>query len=165
MTPARRERKQNRLRHAGFAVALALWAATAPALASLTQRVVVDWHSGLAIDGYDPVAFFTNGKSELGSGNFEFRYAGAVWRFTNSGNRAAFTERPDVYMPKYGGYDPVGVARGIAVPGNPQLWAIVNEQLFLFYDGGQREKFLSNPARYLATSERRWSDVMDTLDP
>ncbi len=165
MTPARRERKQNRLRRGGFAVALALSAMTAPALGALTQRVVVDWHSGLAIDGYDPVAFFTDRKSELGSGSFEFRYAGAVWRFTSSGNRAAFTERPDVYMPKYGGYDPVGVARGVAVPGNPQLWAIVNEQLFLFYDDAQRKKFLSNPPRYLATSERRWPDVMSTLDP
>lgn len=165
MTPARRERKQNRLRRGGFAVALALSAMTAPALAALTQRVVVDWHSGLAIDGYDPVAFFTDRKSELGSGSFEFRHAGAVWRFTSSGNRSAFTERPDVYMPKYGGYDPVGVARGVAVPGNPQLWAIVNERLFLFYDDAQRKKFMSNPPRYLATSEHRWPDVMSTLDP
>jgi hypothetical protein len=165
MTSARRERKQNRLRRAGLAVALALWATTSSALAALTQRVVVDWHSGLAINGFDPVTFFTDGKSELGSGNFEFRYAGAVWRFTNSGNRAAFAERPDVYMPKYGGYDPVDVARGVAVPGNPQLWAIVNERLFLFYDDAQRKKFLSNPARYLATSERRWPDVISTLDP
>ena len=165
MTPARRERKQNRARGAAFAVALALLAMTAPALASLTQRVVVNWYSGLAIDGYDPVAFFTDGKPEMGTGNFELRYAGAVWRFANSGNRSAFSQRPDVYMPQYGGYDPVGVARGVAVPGNSQVWAIVGERLFLFYDGAQREKFLSNPARYLATSERRWPDVMNTLDP
>lgn len=165
MTPARRERKQNHVRRAGLAVALALLGATAPALAGLTQRVVVDWHSGLAIDGYDPVAFFTDGKPEFGSGNFEFSYAGAVWRFANSGNRTAFEQQPSVYMPQYGGYDPVGVARGVAVPGNPQLWAIVGERLFLFYDSAQRGKFLSNPARYQATSERRWPDVMSTLDP
>jgi hypothetical protein len=165
MTPARRERKQNRARRTGLAVALALLGTAAPALASLTQRVVVDWHSGLAIDGFDPVAFFTDGHPELGNGNFELRHAGAVWRFVNSGNRAAFAERPDVYMPQYGGYDPVGVARGVAVPGNPQLWVIVGERLFLFYDGAQRGKFLSNPARFLATSERRWPNVRNSLDP
>jgi hypothetical protein len=165
MTPARRQRKQNRVRRAGLAVALALLATTAPALAGLTQRVVVDWHSGLAIDGFDPVAFFTDGKPKLGSGDFELRYAGAVWRFANSGNRTAFEERPAVYLPQYGGYDPVGLAKGVAVPGNPQLWAIVGERLFLFYDSAQRGKFLSSPARYLATSERRWPDVMNTLDP
>jgi hypothetical protein len=165
MTPARRERKQNRARRTGFGVALAILAMTAPAFASLTQRVVVDWYSGLAIGGFDPVAFFTDGKPELGSGNFELRYAGVVWRFTNSGNRSEFSLRPDVYMPQYGGYDPVGVSRGVAVPGNPQLWAIVGERLFLFYDVAQRAKFLSNPARYLAVSERRWPKVRSTLDP
>ena len=165
MTPARRERKQNRARLTGFTVAFALLVTTAPVFAGLTQRVVVDWHSGLAIDGFDPVAFFTVGKPEPGSGKFEIRYAGVRWRFTNSGNRAAFTQRPDVYMPQYGGYDPIGISRGVAVPGNPQLWSIVGKRLFLFYDAAQRAKFLSNPARYLATSERRWPDVMSTLDP
>ena len=53
----------------------------------------------------------------------------------------------------------------LAVPGNPQLWVIVGERLFLFYDGAQRGKFLSNPARFLATSERRWPDVRNSLDP
>lgn len=165
MTPARRERKQNRLNFVGLTVALALVSPAAPAFAGLTQRVVIDWHSGLAIDGFDPVAFFTVGKPELGSGNFEARYAGAVWRFANSGNRAAFVQHPNVYMPQYGGYDPVGVSRGVAVPGNPQLWAIVGERLFLFYDAAQRAKFLGNPARYLATAARRWPDVMSALDP
>lgn len=165
MTPARRERKQNRAPLAGLTVAFVLLATTVPVLAGLTQRVVIDWHSGLAIDGFDPVAFFTVGRPELGSGNFEMRYAGAIWRFTNSGNRAAFMQQPTVYMPQYGGYDPVGVSRGVAVPGNPQLWAIVGERLFLFYDGAQRAKFLSNPARYLAVSARRWPAVMSALDP
>lgn len=165
MTPARRERKQNRAWGAALAGALALSAMTVPASAGLTQRIVIDWHSGLAIDGYDPVAFFTDGRSEIGSGEFELHYGGAVWRFTNPGNRAAFAERPDVYMPQFGGYDPVGISRGVAVPGNPKMWAIVGERLFLFYDGAQREKFLANSARYLATSERHWPDVIKTLDP
>lgn len=165
MTSARRERKQNRVFGAVVAVALTLSVLSSPALGGLTQRVVVNWQSGLAIDGYDPVAFFTDGKPETGSGNFELPYAGAVWRFVNDSNRAAFAQRPDVYMPQYGGYDPVGVARGVAVPGNPKVWALVGERLFLFYDGAQREKFLSNPARYVATSQRRWPDVMNGLDP
>ena len=146
-------------------VALALVTMTVPGLASQTQRIVVNWNSGLAIDGYDPVAFFTDSKAEAGSGEFELRYAGATWRFVNGGDRSAFAQQPEVYMPQYGGYDPVGVARGVAVPGNPRVWAIVGERLFLFYDGTQREKFISNPARYLAVSQRRWPDVVSRLDP
>jgi len=165
MTPARRERKQNRALPARAALALALATFAPPAFAGLTQRIVVDWHSGLAIDGYDPVAFFAEGKAEVGSGDFELRYAGAIWRFSNIGNRAAFAQRPDVYMPQYGGYDPIGVARGVAVPGNPRIWSITGDRLFLFYDSAQREKFVSNPARFIAASERRWPDVVQTLDP
>ncbi|HTV36442.1 MAG TPA: YHS domain-containing (seleno)protein [Xanthobacteraceae bacterium] len=145
-------------------IAVALAALAPAARAGLTQRIVVDWHSGLAIDGYDPVAFFTDGKPTLGVGTLELRYDSVVWRFSNPGNRAAFAERPDVYMPQYGGYDPVGVARGVAVAGNPDVWTIVGERLFLFYDGAQREKFLSDPTRFIATASRKWPQVMQGLD-
>ena len=84
---------------------------------------MVDWHTGLAIDGYDPVAFFTDGKPVQGSADLELRYGGVVWRFTNVGNRAAFAAAPNVYMPQYGGYDPVGVARGARGRGQSQCVA------------------------------------------
>ena len=75
-------------------------AAAAPASrAATTETLVVDRHTGLAIGGYDPVAFFTDGKPLPGSADFELQYGGAGWRFCNFGNRAAFAERPDVYMP------------------------------------------------------------------
>lgn len=165
MTAARR--KQNR-RLTGFAAALgvaaALSAVPLPA-AALTQRILVDWHSGLAIGGYDPVAFFTDGKPVLGSGKFELSYDGAVWRFCNVGNRAAFAQNPKVYMPQYGGYDPVAVARGVAVPGTPDLWAVVGERLFLFHSGPQRDNFLADSARIISISQRKWPEVMQGLDP
>ncbi len=103
---------------------------------------MVDWHTGLAINGYDPVAFFTDGKPMSGDAEFELRYGGAIWRFANLGNRAAFVARPDIYMPQYGGYDPVGVARGVAVAGNPNVWLIAGERLFLFYDAAWRQRSL-----------------------
>ena len=166
MTAARRKRKRYRARLATtLCIAAALSALVPPAFAGLTQRVVVDWHSGLAIGGYDPVAFFTDGKPMAGSGKLELRYGGAVWRFCNAGNRAAFAERPDVYMPQYGGYDPVGVARGVAVPGSPDVWTIAGERLFLFYNAAQREKFLADSARFIATSRRKWPDLIRGLDP
>ena len=74
---------------------------------------MVDRYSGLAIDGYDPVAFYTEGKPVPGDDDIELVYGGAVWRFCNVGNREAFAARPEVYMPRFGGYDPVGVARGV----------------------------------------------------
>lgn len=146
-------------------VAAAFVALGPVAHASLTGRIVVDWHSGLAIGGYDPVAYFTDHKAVIGSGNFELSYSGVVWRFCNSGNRAAFAERPDVYMPQYGGYDPVSVAHGLAVAGNPNVWAVVGERLFLFYSVAQRHTFLSDPTRFIAESKRKWPAVMSGLNP
>jgi hypothetical protein len=165
MTAARQKRKQRAAlaRSVTIAVALSLFAAAARA--SLTARVVVDWHTGLAIDGYDPVAFFTDGASLPGTSAFELNYAGAVWRFRNIGNRAAFAERPDIYMPRYGGYDPVGVARAVAVAGKPNIWIIVGQSLFLFYDPADREKFTGDPVHVVATADRKWPQVERSLDP
>jgi hypothetical protein len=165
MTAARQKRKHRaRLaRAATIASALSLFAAAA--WAGLTERIVVNWHTGLAIDGYDPVAFFTDGKPMAGSGAFELRHAGVVWRFSNIGNRAAFAERPDIYMPGYGGYDPVGVARDVAVAGKPNVWIIVGQRLFLFYGLADRQKFASDPVHLIATADRKWPQLQRTLIP
>jgi hypothetical protein len=172
MTTTRRKRKQycaGLAACAGLAVYTALifvlTASPPTSRAAATERVVVDWHTGLAIGGYDPVGFFTDGKPLTGSAEFELHYAGAIWRFANVGNRAAFATRPDIYMPQYGGYDPLGVARGVAVAGNPNVWLIAGEKLFLFYDGGRRDKFAADPERVTGSAERKWPDVLRSLTP
>jgi hypothetical protein len=169
MTAARQKRKQYCFSLAAVAAllayaGLAFLMAPGPA-ASAGERIVVDWHTGLAIDGYDPVAFFTDGKPLQGSSNLELRKGDVVWRFINLGNRAAFAAAPDVYMPQYGGYDPIGVARGLAVAGNPNVWLIQGQRLFLFYDSARRQKFASDPNRVMASADRKWPDVQRTITP
>jgi len=133
------------------------------AQAATTQRVVTDRNSGLAIYGVDPVAYFTDKKPVVGRPEFEFRFAGAIWRFLNEGNRAAFIADPKVYMPQYGGYDPVGIGRGVTTPGYPQLWAIVTNRLYLFYTADARAAFMADPAAAIAAADARWSAVMQDL--
>jgi hypothetical protein len=129
MTAARQQRKRYRACRATIAgLLLALSTGLSVTCAATTERIVVDWHTGLAIGGYDPVAFFTDGKPVAGRPDFELHYGGAVWRFCNVGNKEAFAARPDVYVPQFGGYDPVGVARGVAVAGNPEHWLISGER-------------------------------------
>jgi hypothetical protein len=165
MTAARQKRKQRACLALAVTIAAALSLFAAAARASLTARIVVDWHTGLAIDGYDPVAFFTDGAPLPGTSAFELRHDGVVWRFRNIGNRAAFAERPDIYMPRYGGYDPVAVARGVAVPGKPNIWIIVGRSLFLFYDPADRQKFIGDPVHVVATADRKWPQVERSLGP
>jgi hypothetical protein len=164
MTAARRQRKRGRLRAAALAALLSapsLFPAVAPAAA--TERIVVDRHTGLAIGGYDPVAFYTDGKPTPGDPDLEYAYGGAVWRFANIGNREAFMERPDVYMPQFGGYDPLGVAHGIALAGSPVLWLIAGERLYLFYDQKRLAAFAAEPERIGSAADRKWPEVLDTL--
>jgi YHS domain-containing protein len=166
MTVARQQRKRSRAGNAAFAGILAILAAVAPASrAATTETLVIDRHTGLAIGGYDPVAFYTDGKPVPGSPDFELRYGGAVWRFCNVGNREAFAARPDIYMPQFGGYDPLGVAHGVAVAGNPSLWSITGGRLFLFYDRDRLAAFAADAERITRAAERKWPDVLRTLSP
>jgi hypothetical protein len=164
MTAARQKRKQ----YCAWilaAAALALAGAVPVAIAATTEMIVVDWHSGLAIDGYDPVAFFTDGKPLAGKADLELHYGGAVWRFYNIGNREAFAARPDIYMPQFGGYDPTGVARGVALSGNPNIWLISSQRLYLFYDQARLQKFTADPDQVMAEAEHNWPAVISTLSP
>ncbi len=166
MTSARQKRKRYGAAGAAWvALVLGLTAGVPVSRAALTERIVVDWYSGLAIGGYDPVAYFTDRKQVLGSADFELRYDGVIWRFCNIGNREAFAAQPDVYMPLFGGYDPLGVARGVAVAGKPNVWLIAGGRLYLFYDQSWLEKFAADPDRLSAEAERKWPAVESTLSP
>lgn len=165
MTTARQQRKLWIVAALAGALGFGLFAAATVARAATTERIVVDWHTGLAIGGFDPVAYYTDGKPLPGSGEFEFRFAGAVWRFCNIGNRDAFAARPDVYMPQFGGYDPVAAARGVAVAGNALIWLVVGERLYLFYDRAARDGFRVDPDRVLGAAERKWPGILSTLTP
>jgi hypothetical protein len=166
MTAARQKRKRLCAGLAAFVgLTLSLLAGEPATIAATTERIVVDWNSGLAIGGYDPVAFFTDGRPLAGRADFEFRYAGAIWRFRNIGNRAAFAARPEIYMPQFGGYDPLGVMRGVAVAGNPNVWLITGERLYLFYDRARLERFAADSDRFITDAERAWPEVRRALSP
>ena len=165
----RRHARKVAIRRAGTgaaAVAL-LWilASALPITAATTEHVVVDRNSGLAIHGYDPVAYFTNGAPTLGKGEFEYRHAGAVWRFRNAGNLGAFAADPDVYMPRFGGYDPVGVGRGVATAGDPRIWIIVGDRLYLFQSAESKAIFAVNSERAVVAADEAWPAVQRTLAP
>jgi hypothetical protein len=131
--------------------------------ASTTERVVVNRFSGVAIEGFDPVAYFTDARPEIGVVEFEASEAGAVWRFRNEGNRAFFVAHPEIYAPQFGGYDPIDVARGVTVAGNPRFWAISGQRLYLFSREETRDAFAADPQRVLRKANLRWPKLEQTL--
>jgi hypothetical protein len=166
MTLQRQERKGGRRGIAFIGLLAALSAVSVRgevASAATTERVVANRFSGLAIDGYDPVAYFADGRPLPGLAEQELAEAGVVWRFRNEGNRASFAASPDVYAPKFGGYDPVDVARGVAFPGNPKYWLISGNRLYLFGREESRDAFAAAPARVLLEAEKSWPAVKSKL--
>jgi hypothetical protein len=133
------------------------------ALAATTERVVVDRFTGLAIEGFDPVAYFTDARPLVGRAGLELSQAGAIWRFRNEGNRAFFVADPEIYSPQFGGYDPVDVARGVAFAGNPRFWLISGERLYLFGREQSRDAFAAAPQRFVQEAAKRWPDIVETL--
>jgi hypothetical protein len=148
--------------HPGIAVIGLLTSLVAPPCvpfavhAATTERVVVNRYTGLAIEGFDPVAYFVDARPVVGLPDFEASEAGAVWRFRNEGNRASFVAHPDIYGPQFGGYDPVDLARGVTVAGNPRFWLIAGQRLYLFGQEQNRDAFASNPGRSLRQANLRW---------
>lgn len=162
------------LRRQGRAAWAAMgWAALAlvvvlpgvPVRAAISERVVADPQSGLAVYGIDPVSYFTDSAPLFGRPDQESRYGGVIWRFRNEGNKAAFIAHPEIYMPRYGGYDPLGLGRGIAVAGNPMLWAMVGERLYFFYNEASRERFIANPGEAILHADNKWPTIVGGLIP
>jgi YHS domain-containing protein len=150
----------------GLAVTLvAADAGLARVQAGFTERMVSDPMTGLAINGVDPVGYFVDKKVIYGRGEYEYRYAGVIWRFYNEGNMAAFAANPDVYVPRYGGYDPVAVGRDLAVPGNPLFWTELGERIYLFYDEDARARFIANPKEAIEAADSKWPEVVKGLLP
>jgi YHS domain-containing protein len=103
----------------GIAVGAGILAPFSPSWAATDNQLAVNAATGLAISGFDPVAYFTEGKALFGRAEFELNLEGSVWRFNNEGNRGAFEKNPEVYAPQFGGYDPVAIGRGRSVQGIP----------------------------------------------
>ena len=174
MTAARQERKSRRWRAilailpaivATAAISAGFGLVATPINAAITELVVINPHTGLAIDGFDPVAYFVDAAPDIGRADLEFHFAGATWRFRNQGNRAAFVADPEAYMPRFGGYDPIAVARGAGTAGHPRLWLIAQKRLYLFYSAEARAAFIANPDQAIEAAERHWPEVLRTLAP
>ena len=169
MTAARQERKVRRRKAVSRTilgmtalVAAAVFAPT-PIRAAISELVIANRYTGLAIDGFDPVAYFVDGVPKPGGADLELPFGGATWRFRNEGNRSAFAAAPQVYAPRFGGHDPVALARGVATPGNPTLWLIAQKRLYFFYSAEARTAFSRDPEKTIEEAERNWSEVRSGL--
>jgi len=138
----------------------ALAIATVPAV----QAGDVTYQSGgVAINGYDPVAYFTMSKPVEGESAHSFEWNGAKWRFANAENLAMFSANPEKYAPKYGGYCAYAVSRGYTASTDPAAWSIVDGSLYLNYSKGVRSRSNSDQAANIVAGDKNWPGLRDSL--
>ncbi|MCU4181761.1 YHS domain-containing (seleno)protein [Bosea sp. BH3] len=136
----------------------------APAAQADTFRPVNTLGSpeGVAIRGYDPVAYFRDGGPRPGKPEFSATYGGAIWRFANSEHKALFEADPQRYLPAYGGFCAYGTSRGYLVQIEPDAWSIVDGRLYLNYDLGVRKTWLADTRRFIARANGNWPRLSAT---
>lgn len=130
---------------------------------AISERYIFDLYTGLALSGYDPVTYFVEAEPRLGQPTFEVVWDGAYWRFTSIGNARAFVAAPQVYAPAYGGYNAVAVASGRVEAGEPLIYTIHRNRLFLFASEDDRTRFLDDPDGTAERADRQWPALLDLL--
>jgi len=115
-----------------FALAILTACAATPGKISQTIPVApLNLRQGVAIRGYDPVAYFDTGAPIVGNPAIKYEWQGATWLFATTAHRDAFSADPQHYAPQYGGYCAYAVSRGTTADADPHQWAVVDGKLFL----------------------------------
>ncbi len=115
---------------------------------------------GVAIQGYDPVTFFTKRNPIHGDAKFTSSYHGATYLFASAEDKAKFDKDPAKYEPQFGGYCAYGVTKGKAVEVEIDAFQIVGGRLLLQYDKGIRDKFAKDPESSLKLADQKWPEVV-----
>lgn len=115
---------------------------------------------GTAIDGTDPVSYFTDGRPIEGKSSITYKWNGATWRFANSENRDRFAANPEKFAPQYGGYCAWAVAQGSTASTDPQAWSIVDGKLYLNYSKSVQKQWEKDIPGNIKSADRNWPDVL-----
>lgn len=119
---------------------------------------------GLAIRGYDPVAYFTDGRPVEGKKQFSLEHDGTTWRFASAANRDAFMADPVKYAPQYGGFCAYAVSQGYTAKIEPDAWRIVDDKLYLNYSTSVNKRWAEDIKGYIEAGDRNWPAIAKKLE-
>ena len=145
---------------AALAMLLTVALGAGPAAAAKSE-IYTGFLSDLAVGGYDPVAYFTQGAPVKGSKDHALEWKGATWQFSSAETLAKFEADPEAYAPQYGGYCAWAVSQGYTAKGDPQYWAVRDGKLYLNYDGSVQQTWLTNPDGFIQQANANWPSVLD----
>jgi len=142
----------------GAAAGLALLMASAPAFAAKPEIFATN---GIAINGTDPVAYFTEGDYAYGDEAISAEWNGATWLFTSEEHRDLFLADPEKYAPQYGGYCAFALAHNAIATTVPEAWTIHNGKLYLNYSTGVRSQWQTDKDGFIEKADGFWPGVLE----
>lgn len=117
--------------------------------------------SSLAVGGYDVTAYFTEAKPVKGKKAFKTEYMKAEWHFASQENLDKFTSDPERYVPQYGGYCAWAVSQGSTASGDPLLWTVHEDKLYLNYNAKINKKWDQDKDELIAIADENWPTVLN----
>lgn len=144
-----------------FSRVIAVVAALGLAAGCASNRVISDGpHANLMLKGYDPVAYFTDGKPVPGKVDIAARHDGLDYRFTSEEHRKLFLADPVHYVPMYGGFCAQGIAYAVMFGGEAEKFQIIDGRLFIYGDQGAIDAWNSSPKKHRDYAEHYWNGEM-----
>ncbi|MEJ6404499.1 YHS domain-containing (seleno)protein [Yoonia sp. 2307UL14-13] len=137
------------------------FAAMAGRLAHAQSTPTIYAEGGIAIDGTDPVAYFTESAPVAGDPSITHDWNGATWRFANAENRDTFAADPEAYAPQYGGYCAWAVSEGYTASTVPEAWKIVDGRLYLNFSRRIQRRWERDIPGRIASADANWPDVLN----
>jgi YHS domain-containing protein len=146
------------------AIGLGLFLGLSPRLyAQGTRAVINTTRDGIAIKGYDPVAYHTLSQPVRGTATFNYEWMGATWLFSSIQHRDLFIQDPERYAPQFGGYCSWAVSRGSLADIDPDAWHIENGRLYLNLNPRINRSFVSNVQENIRRAEVNWPGLRNRL--
>jgi YHS domain-containing protein len=126
-------------------------------------KVLVDGKPapGIALHGYDPVAYFTVGAPAMGDAETAVVHGDATYRFASPANRDAFKANPARYLAQYGGFCAFGVSVGAKFDGDPTVWRIVDDKLYLNLSKGIQQEWFKNIPANIEKAQTNWRTLSE----
>lgn len=140
----------------GRACLLALLAIAPQTSVTGQEKVHVNAEDGVAIKGYDAVAYFSDGRATQGKSEFEYSWDDVSWRFASVAHRDQFAADPERYAPQYGGFCAGGMYFGETVAADPTAWKIVDGKLYLFAKPAFVDNWSKDAARRIEAADNNW---------
>lgn len=127
----------------------------------MAQKSATFVQSGKAIRGYDPVAYFSEGKPVKGNEKLVYSWNNADWYFSSQQNLDLFKANPEKYAPQYGGYCAYGLSEGHKAPTDAEAWTIEDGKLYLNYNTDVRKMWIKEKKERIEKADKNWPEVKD----